>query len=301
MVDNKIKFKKIALAFDYSNTKASEIAHQCEEILTNFNATLTRIDYGELSSSNSDNSTSRDQFYKKVKGFSLLIAIGGDGTILGCSRYFGYKGIPVLGINLGNLGFLTDISPKELATSLIEVLKGKFLKDTRSFLECKLGSEEKEERKIALNEVVFHSGAVAKLIEFNLYIDGRFVFRQRADGLIIGTPTGSTAYSLSGGGPIVHPAVNTISVLSMFPHSLSSSPFLIPDDSHLTLELVNKKDKAKIVLDGQNSINHKKGELIHISKAKEKLTLIHPKGHDFYEACRNKLGWSTGIEPMNNH
>ena len=209
--------------------------------------------------------------------------------------------MPILGINLGILCFLTDISPKELATSLLEVLKGEFIKDTRSFLACKLDSEDTKERKLALNEVVFHSGAVAKLIDFNLYVDGRFVLRQRADGLIIGTPTGSTAYSLSGGGPIVHPSVNAITVLPMFPHSLSSNPFLIPDDSNLTIELVSKKDKAKIVLDGQNSISHKKGELIHVSKAKEKLTLIHPKGHDFYEACRNKLGWSSAIEPVNKH
>ena len=294
----RIKFKKIALAYDFKNKKASEIAHQCEEILSNFDSILSTIDYGELRSSRSEQISRVDN---KVKSISLIIAIGGDGTILGCFRYFGYRGIPILGINLGNLGFLTDISPVELATRLLEVLKGKFIEDSRSFLECKLDSHKGKKKNIALNEIVFHSGAVAKLIDYNLFVDDKFVFRQRADGLIIGTPTGSTAYSLSGGGPIVHPSVNAITVLPMFPHSLSSSPFLVPDDSKLTIELANNENKAKIVLDGQNSLDFKKGQLIHISKAKEHLTLIHPEDHDFYEACRNKLGWSSVIKPLVKH
>ena len=127
MVSNKIKFQKIAIAFDFNNNKASEIAHQCEEILTNFNIAITNIDYGELSS---NTSFSVDKINSRFTSSSLLIAIGGDGTILGCTRYFGCKGMPILGINLGSLGFLTDISPKELATSLLEVLKGEFIKDT---------------------------------------------------------------------------------------------------------------------------------------------------------------------------
>lgn len=294
MVKTKSKFKNISLAYEYKNKRALEIADQCEEILSNLDISLRRIDYATLSSSSKRKKIASNT----SKKISLLIAIGGDGTILGCSRYFGYKGIPILGINLGNLGFLTDISPDELSSSLLGVLNGFFLKDSRSFLGCQIDGQDEEH--VALNEVVFHSGAVAKLVEYNLYVDEKFVFRQRADGLIIATPTGSTAYSLSGGGPIVHPSVNTFTVLPMFPHSLSSNPFIVPDSSKLTIELVNKKNKAKIVMDGQNIINHN-GGLVHILKAKNELTLIHPGEHDFYEACRNKLGWSSVIESKIKH
>ena len=289
MVKKEIIFKDISLVFDYKNKRALELADQCEEILANLGANLARLDYSCLSSHSKDSKKEIKLLDKK----SLLIAIGGDGTILGCSRYFGYKGIPILGINLGNLGFLTDISPDQIASSLLEVIKGHYQADSRSFLECKIEGNGNE--LIALNEVVFHSGAVAKLIEYNLYVDDKFVFRQRADGLIIATPTGSTAYSLSGGGTIIHPSVNIFNILPMFPHSLSANPFIVPDDSKLTIEPLINDNNAKIVLDGQNSLVHKKG-LIHVSKAKNKLTLIHPGEHDFYEACRNKLGWSSAIE-----
>ena len=146
----------------------------------------------------------------------MLIAIGGDGTMLNCSRKVWLKGVSILGINLGKVGFLSDIAPNEMTSRLLEVIKGDYVEDKRFFLEASL---EGKKGIYALNEIVIHSGAIAQLIEFDLYIDDSFVYRQKADGLIINSPTGSTAYSLSGGGPIVHPGLDAITLLPMFPHS----------------------------------------------------------------------------------
>jgi len=223
----------------------------------------------------------------------LLIAIGGDGTMLNCSRRYGSKGVPILGINLGNVGFLTDIAPKEITSRLLDVIKGNFIKDKRFFLEASL--QNKDGSFIALNEVVIHSGAIAQLIEFDLYIDNSFVYRQKADGLIVNSPSGSTAYSLSGGGPIVHPNLDVITLLPMFPHRLNTSPLVVSGGSKITIKMIEKKNKSVLSMDSHNSLKLRQGDVITISKGKSSLILIHPRGHDFYEACRNKLGWSSSL------
>jgi NAD+ kinase len=191
------------------------------------------------------------------------------------------------------VGFLTDIAPKEITTRLLEVIKGDFIRDKRFFLEALVLDQ--EEAFTALNEVVIHSGAIAQLIEFDLYIDESFVYRQKADGLIVNSPSGSTAYSLSGGGPIVHPNLDAITLLPMFPHRLNTSPLVVSDQSIIRIQMTGKKNKAVLSMDSHNSIKLKKGDVIKISKGKSSLTLIHPKGHDFFEACRNKLGWSSSV------
>ena len=166
------------------------------------------------------------------------------------------------------------------------------MKDQRSFLEASI---EKNKSYIALNEVVIHSGALAQLIEYELFVNDTFVYRQRADGIIISSPTGSTAYSLSGGGPILHPEVKAITLLPMFPHSLSSSPLLINDDSKILIKIIDGAGRPKLSLDSHDSLLLKKGDEIVIRKAEAELTLLHPLNHDFYSACRNKLGWSKAL------
>ena len=146
---------------------------------------------------------------------------------------------------------------------------------------------------MALNEIVIHSGKIAQLIEFNLFIDDNFVYRQKADGLIISSPTGSTAYSLSGGGPIVHPNVDTIILVSMLPHNLSTSPLLVEAGSKIRVDL--EKKKAILSFDSHENFPLKGNSSISISKAQSSLVLIHPKGQDFFASCRNKLGWSNRI------
>jgi len=201
--------------------------------------------------------------------------------------------VPLLGINLGKLGFLSDIAPNDVTTSLLEVLNGKYLTDERFFLEAYI--REGGESFIALNEIVIHSGSIAQLIEFEVFINETFAYRQKADGIIFNTPTGSTAYSLSGGGPIVHPDVEAITLLPMFPQSLSSSTLIVEASSKIRVVLVEPRSLCQVSFDSQDKLNLKGRKEINISKSLSPLTLIHPLEHDFYGGCRNKLGWSMGL------
>jgi len=283
------KFKTVAICCRKKNKQILEIAFQACEVLSNLKLDLI---VNDKLSSLKEKVNCKIVKEKKLMTADLMIVIGGDGSILSFARNFGSKGVPILGINLGNLGFLADIPPKNISQSLMEVVNGKYLRDKRFFLEATIDAGTKSH--LALNEIVIHSGAVAQLIEFELYVDGIFVYRQKADGLIINSPTGSTAYSLSGGGPIIHPDVKAITLLPMFPHSLSSSPLLINDKSKIEILVVNK-NKATISLDSHNSLPLNKGEVVTIEKSKSILSLIHPRDHNFYSACRNKLGWSNSI------
>ncbi len=282
------KFKKVTITCNSFDKDIQAIINQCKEVLENIDVKIESIiNLGEI------NKSKKVNFKKIASNSDLIISIGGDGTMLSCSRELGYFGVPILGINLGNLGFLTDIAPEEITSRLLEVVKGSYTEEKRSFLDISIN--EKSNNLLALNEAVIHSGAVAKLIGYQVFIDGVFVFRQQADGLIISSPTGSTAYSLSGGGPIVHPSLESIILLPMFPHSLNSSPLIIKDNCEIMIELVGKSNKAKLSMDSHNLVDLKKGDIIKIKKSVMKLTLVHPLGHDFFSACRNKLGWSSGI------
>ena len=195
-------------------------------------------------------------------------------------------------MNLGNLGFLTDVPPEELTSSIQQVLLEKYDEEERFFLESQVNKE--KSRNKALNEIVIHSKTVAQLIEFELFINGDFVYRQKADGIIISTPTGSTAYSLSANGPIIHPKADAICLLPMFPHSLNSRPLIVDGCAEIKV-IIGKKGQACLSLDSHTINPLKHGDIVSISKADPKLTLIHPQGHDFYSSCRNKLGWSLGV------
>ena len=282
----KNRFSVIALSTTSQSDRVLSIASQCNEVLSNLGIKVL-ID-GSLDKLRSEglSVSSKGSIISKAK---LLIAIGGDGTMLNCSRKFGSEGIPILGINLGNLGFLADIDPKDITSSLLNVIEGKFEKDERFFLEG--GIEGNKSKFLALNEIVVHSGKIAQLIEFSVFIDESFVYRQKADGLIISSPTGSTAYSLSGGGPIVHPDVNTILLVSMLPHNLSTRPLLVEAGSEIRIELENKK--SILSFDSHENLSLKGKSIVRVYKAKSSLTLIHPQGQDFFASCRNKLGWST--------
>ena len=228
----------------------------------------------------------------------MVIAIGGDGTLLSTARNFGYYKIPVLGINLGNLGFLTDIAPADLTFELKKIMEGSFVKDKRIFLEA--GVEGKNEKYKALNEIVLHSGSIAQLIEYDLFIDNEFVYRQKADGLIISTPTGSTAYSLSGNGPIISPEVKAITLLPMFPHSLNARTLITGHDKQIRLR-VRGKSKAYLSMDSHHNLKVNSDKDVYIEKANTELTLIHPTDHSFFSSCRDKLGWSLGVPAKNTN
>lgn len=227
-----------------------------------------------------------------VKKVDLIIVFGGDGTLLNSARqYLNYE-IPILGVNMGNVGFLTDISVDNFDLAIKEILSGKFKIEERNLVSAKFN----ENHLYGLNEVVIHSGAYAQLMRYRLSVNKRAVYEQRSDGLIVATPTGSTAYSLSAGGPIIHPSLDVWTILPMLPQSLSSRPFIISSDENVEMELFEGPNKnAKICVDGQDDIDVPYGVKISISKMEKTLKLVHPEDNDFFEACREKLGWSLNI------
>lgn len=224
----------------------------------------------------------------------LAIVVGGDGNMLGAARVLARFDIAVVGVNRGNLGFLTDIDPDNTDEPLSAILAGNFITEKRFLLEMKvLRHGEIKSCNSAMNEVVLHAAKVANMIEFELYIDDLFVYHQRSDGLITATPTGSTAYSLSGGGPILTPNMDAISLVPMFPHTLSSRPIVIDGNSDISLRIPNYlSGNVQVSCDGQVSIEVLPGDEIRISKCHYELRLIHPKDYSYYEVLRSKLNWS---------
>jgi len=227
----------------------------------------------------------------------LVIVLGGDGSLLSAARTLARYSVPVLGINRGRLGFLTDITPDDLAQQIPRVLDGEYEEDSRFLLSAEvhrdgavIGSGD------ALNDVVVNSGSSAQMIEFELYIDDIFVYRQRADGLILSTPTGSTAYSLSGGGPIMHPALDAIVLVPMFPHALSSRPIVVDGNSEIRLDvLARNRIHPPVTCDGQTNLKARPGDSVFVCKTPHRLSLLHPRGRDFYTSCRDKLRWSNHL------
>ncbi|MCX7120621.1 MAG: NAD(+) kinase [Gammaproteobacteria bacterium] len=213
----------------------------------------------------------------------LMIVVGGDGSLLHAAHCALPNDLPVLGINRGRLGFLTDIHPDELS-KIGEVLSGKYIPEDRFLLKTQLG--------IALNDVVLLPGDSAQLIEFDIIINDQFVCMLRADGLIVATPTGSTAYALSGGGPILHPQLNAIALVPMFPHTLSSRPIVVDGDAKIELHIRDHNEFSPCVsCDGQERISVEPGTRITITKNEKKLRLIHPQSYSYFETLREKLGW----------
>lgn len=227
----------------------------------------------------------------------LVIVVGGDGSMLGAARAMVNHATPVLGVNRGNLGFLTDICPEKLEEQVEDVLAGNYMVEQRFLLETEVRrGDNPVGQGDALNDVVLHPGKSTRMISFELYIDGQFVYRVKADGLIIATPTGSTAYALSAGGPIMHPRLDAIVIVPMYPHTLSSRPMVVNADSELKIVLDPQMSIYPLVsCDGQNDISCNPGDTLHIRRKAQKLRLIHPFEHNFYEVCRNKLGWESRL------
>lgn len=227
----------------------------------------------------------------------LVIVVGGDGSLLSAARTLAKFDTPVLGVNRGRLGFLTDIMPDDIAQQIPAVLDGHFSRESRFLLDAIVRRDgEVVGQGEALNDVVVNSGTSAQMIEFELCINDSFVYRQRADGLIVSTPTGSTAYSLSGGGPIMHPTLDAIVLVPMFPHALSSRPIVVDGNSEIRVDiLARNRIHPPVTCDGRSSMKARPGDSVHITKHPHRLTLLHPLGHSFYASCRDKLRWSNAL------
>jgi len=222
----------------------------------------------------------------------LLLVLGGDGTILAAARLAAPRQIPILPINMGSLGFLTSFTLDELYPALEETLAGKSSISQRVMLQAELvrrGSVIETQR--ALNDVVIHKGALARMIQLELSINSDFVCRYRADGLIVSSPTGSTAYSLSAGGPIVHPAVEAFIITPICPHMLTDRPVVVRDYCQLEIKMNGDAESVYLTLDGQRGVPLEPTDILRVQRAKEHLQLIQPPKKPYFEILRNKLKW----------
>ena len=227
----------------------------------------------------------------------LVVVVAGDGTFLSAARSLADQEVPLLGVNLGRLGFLTDVMPGEMQTRLDEILDGHFIEERRFLLGVTV---ERGARRVfsgsALNEAATHKSSMARLVEFETYIDGHLVNSQRSDGLIVATPTGSTAYALSGGGPILHPSLDAVVLVPICPHTLSSRPIVVGGGSVVEIVLgYGAETSVQLSCDGQTAVDLAAGDRILIRKRRPDLRLIHPAGHEYYATLRAKLHWGKGF------
>jgi len=226
-------------------------------------------------------------------GVDLLIVVGGDGTLLHAARALADQDTPLLGVNLGRLGFLTDISPNEMLPRLEQILRGEYVEEERFLLRASMGDESLHNGQIrAFNDVVLHKWNIARMIEFETYIDGKLVNGQRSDGLIVSTPTGSTAYALSGGGPLLMPSLDAMLLVPICPHTLSNRPLVVDGTSEIEIRLSREHaESVQLTCDGQVALPVMEGETVRIRKDPQRVRLIHPVGHDHFSILRAKLGW----------
>jgi NAD+ kinase len=231
----------------------------------------------------------------------LVIIVGGDGTILHAAHSIIDKNIPLLGINLGRLGFLAEISPQEIEKQLSQILSGKYKESHRIVLQASLIRDGKSIRTCcAINDVVVHAKQMVRMIELESRVNEKHVNTLRADGYIVATPTGSTAYALSGGGPILHPSINAIVLVPICPHTLSNRPIVVDADSRVEILLSEEnRHTALASIDGQIDMDFIPGDTIIIEKSKHVLKLIQPINYDYFDVLRVKLRWST--PPNTNH
>jgi len=223
----------------------------------------------------------------------LAIVVGGDGTLLNAARSLAESGIAVLGVNLGRLGFLVDVSPDEMTHRLDEIMSGHFSEEDRSLLHAAVSRDGKVlSESTALNDVIVHKRDIARMIELDTWIDGHFLNTNRSDGLIVATPTGSTAYALSGGGPILHPRLGAITLVPICPHTLSNRPVVIDDASIIEIILHEGTLEATVSCDGQVSEPLQAGDHVTVRKHAHALRLLHPPEHEYFTVLRRKLRWS---------
>jgi len=222
----------------------------------------------------------------------LLIVFGGDGTLLSAARALGGHNVPILAVNLGGLGFLTSVTLDELYPLLEQVFAGEYLTSSRMMLDAEIRREGKpSEIQCALNDTVANKGAKARMLDFDVHVDGHHVGRYRADGLIVATPTGSTAYSLAAGGPIVDPSLDAFIITPICPHMLTNRPLVIPDKSQIDLDFTAAAEPVYLSLDGQISFQLEPADRVRITKSAKRVALVRPPSKTYFQILRSKLRW----------
>src|SRR5574343_1570460 len=276
-------------ALESSRKVLDEVGHflarqGCEVVLDQNTAQLTGL--------NGYTTLSLEEIGKQC---DLGIAIGGDGTMLGVGRQMAQHGLPLIGINQGRLGFITDIPLKDYATLLPPMLQGRYQTDLRSLMHARVQRDGHcVFDALAMNDVVVYRGGTSGMVELRVEVDGHFVANQRADGLIIATPTGSTAYSLSAGGPILHPSIPGWVLAPIAPHTLSNRPIVFSDASEIALEIVSGRN-ASANFDMQSLASLQLGDRIIVTRSQHHVCFLHPRGWSYFDTLRQKLHWNAGV------
>lgn len=232
-----------------------------------------------------------------AKRCQLVIVVGGDGTLLSAARDLAASGVPILGINLGRLGFMVDVNPSEMGEILSQVLRGEYVAEERLLLSAHVQRQNGATLGpfLAVNDVVIRNQAAIRMLEFETWLNGQYISQHRADGFIVSTPTGSTAYALSGGGPVLHPGLQALALVPICPHTLSDRPIVVGADRAVRIVLRGAAaSSAMFTCDGQTTESLAPGDAVLISKASESLRLIHPRNYNYFEILRNKLHWGRG-------
>jgi NAD+ kinase len=222
----------------------------------------------------------------------LAIVLGGDGTMLNAARRLARYCVPLVGVNQGRLGFMTDIALGDMLTCMDDLLDGRFTPENRMLLTAEVIRDGKEiATNLALNDVVVDKGAIGRMIEFELFVDGEFIYSVRSDGLIVSTPTGSTAYSMSAGGPIMHPTLNGIALVPLCPHALTNRPIIVNNTADIELRIVNADD-PRVHFDGQVTLDLERDDCVRLRRSDYAICFLHPPGYSYFAMLRQKLHWS---------
>ncbi|MCJ7556540.1 MAG: NAD(+) kinase [Gammaproteobacteria bacterium] len=239
-----------------------------------------------------DGNTHRLPTEDLVRAVDMLIAVGGDGTMLHASRPAAEVGVPLLGVNRGRLGFLADVTPDKMLEMLEQILSGQYFAEERQMLHATLENEQGVIEAVALNDVCLQRWDTGRMLDFETWINGRYVNTHGGDGLVVATATGSTGYALSCGGPILQPDMNAVVMAPICPHTLSDRPIVVSGDTEIVIRLLDRPDtRAQVTCDGLTLGPVQPGKQVTIKKAERRVTLLHPEGYDYYRILRSKLHW----------
>ncbi len=286
-----MKYSTIGIIVKTETSVTDIVVRLCDFLATRQYSILLDDSAADIVSVSQVPIVSRDELGNRA---DLAIVIGGDGSFLNAARSLADRRIPLIGINVGRLGFLVDISPDNIETCLEQILQGNAVSEERFLLQAQVKrGDEIIYNGEALNDVVLHIRDVARMIEFETLINGRYVYHQRADGLVICTPTGSTAYALSSGGPLLDTDLEAIALVPICPHTLTNRPIVVDSDSEIEIIVCETKNViAQITCDGQMEFEVDTGDHIRVTRKHNTITILHPPGHDHYEILRVKLHWS---------
>jgi NAD+ kinase len=282
------EFRNIALIGRQADSRVAEPMRALATFLTDAGVNVSAADTLAL-----DLPVTRTAEETLCDNADLAIAIGGDGTMLYASRLAREKGTPILGVNRGRLGFLADITPDQMITSVEQVLAGDYIRDSRLLLKASFVTAAGEVRtEYGLNDVVVQRRATGGMVDLSTRVAGQYVNTHSGDGIIVATPTGSTAYALSCGGPIIEPQLDAVGLVPICPHTLTDRPIVIPARQDIEIVLLRRENtRAEITVDGGHLGTLRPGDTLRVAAASQRITLLHPPGHDFYGILRSKLFW----------